>query len=104
MTHKCPGPGCAEQVPTELLACRKHWFAIPGSLRAAVWASFRGPGPGSAAHTAAITAAVDYLNPPPPLELAPPADYHLCPGCGRVMSAREAAEQGACNDCNGGAW
>jgi hypothetical protein len=27
-----------------------------------------------------------------------------CPGCGRVMSDREAAEQGACNDCNGGAW
>jgi len=28
----------------------------------------------------------------------------VCFGCGRVMSRREAAEQGACNDCNGGAW
>jgi hypothetical protein len=27
-----------------------------------------------------------------------------CPGCGRVMSNREAAEQGACNDCSGGAY
>jgi hypothetical protein len=27
-----------------------------------------------------------------------------CPGCGRIMSLREAAEQGACNDCNGGAY
>ena len=27
-----------------------------------------------------------------------------CPYCDRVMSNREAAEQGACNDCNGGAW
>jgi ribosomal protein L37AE/L43A len=28
---------------------------------------------------------------------------HICPGCTRVMSHREAAEQGQCNDCNGGA-
>jgi len=27
-----------------------------------------------------------------------------CPYCGRVMSNREKAEQGACNDCYGGAW
>jgi len=27
-----------------------------------------------------------------------------CPYCDRVMSNREAAEQGACNDCYGGAW
>jgi hypothetical protein len=33
-------------------------------------------------------------------DLGPPR----CPGCDRVMSQREAAEQGACNDCNGGAW
>jgi ribosomal protein L37AE/L43A len=28
----------------------------------------------------------------------------VCPYCGRVMSRREAAEQGACNDCYGGAY
>jgi ribosomal protein L37AE/L43A len=28
-----------------------------------------------------------------------------CPGCSRIMSRREAAEQGECNDCHpGGAW
>ena len=27
-----------------------------------------------------------------------------CRGCGRIMSWREADEQGACNDCYGGAW
>jgi ribosomal protein L37AE/L43A len=27
---------------------------------------------------------------------------HMCPGCDRVMSHREAAEQGACNDCHEG--
>jgi len=26
-----------------------------------------------------------------------------CPGCRRIMSKREAAEQGMCNDCQGGA-
>jgi hypothetical protein len=25
-----------------------------------------------------------------------------CPGCGRIMSRREAAEQGECNDCHPG--
>jgi len=30
-------------------------------------------------------------------------DYpHICPGCGLVMSHREAAEQGCCNECQGG--
>lgn len=28
-------------------------------------------------------------------------DYpHYCPGCGLVMSHREATEQAACNDCH----
>lgn len=27
---------------------------------------------------------------------------HYCPGCERVMSHREAAEQGMCNDCQEG--
>jgi ribosomal protein L37AE/L43A len=36
----------------------------------------------------------------PDEELGPPR----CPGCGRVMSVREAVEQGACNDCSGGAY
>lgn len=28
-----------------------------------------------------------------------------CPGCGRIMSVREGAEQGECNDCHpGGAY
>jgi hypothetical protein len=44
---------------------------------------------------------------PPPLRPRPLggccAEYpHRCPGCGRVMSHREAAEQGACNECLGG--
>jgi hypothetical protein len=42
-------------------------------------------------------------------EGAPPAGEskpaNRCPGCGRVMSPREASEQGECNDCHpGGAF
>lgn len=41
-------------------------------------------------------------------DLAPrgrgPGDPDVCPYCDRVMSRREAAEQGACNDCSGGAY
>jgi hypothetical protein len=39
--HTCPGPGCASQVPTEMLACREHWFQVPKALRDEVWASWR---------------------------------------------------------------
>lgn len=35
---------------------------------------------------------------------ADPPPAPRCPTCDRVMSNREAIEQGACNDCNGGAW
>lgn len=39
------------------------------------------------------------------LEVRGPDDPPRCPHCGRVMSNREAAEQGACNDCHpGGAY
>jgi hypothetical protein len=39
-----------------------------------------------------------------PDAVAPMEGPPVCLGCGRVMSNREAAEQGACNECNGGAW
>lgn len=35
----------------------------------------------------------------------PKVAVHQCPECKRYMSTREAAEQGACNDCHpGGAY
>lgn len=39
-------------------------------------------------------------DPDPPAEPAAPR----CPYCDRVMSWREHNEQGACNDCHGGAY
>ena len=37
-------------------------------------------------------------------EVEETSDRPRCPHCGLVMSNREALEQGACNDCSGGAW
>lgn len=55
--HPCFAPDCAELVRDDLLMCRRHWYRVPLHLRRAVWAAYRGPGPGSGAHTAAIMAA-----------------------------------------------
>lgn len=61
--HQCPAPRCTLRCPPAMLACRSHWYSIPEALRKAVWRAWRnGDGAGTAAHTAAITAAVDYLN------------------------------------------
>jgi hypothetical protein len=40
-THTCPGPGCESRVPTEMLACREHWFQVPKALRDEVWSAWR---------------------------------------------------------------
>jgi hypothetical protein len=61
-THKCPAPDCTKRVPFDQLACLAHWFAIPKPLRDEVWRAYRGPGPGSVAHLAAIGAAIDFLR------------------------------------------
>ncbi len=36
--------------------------------------------------------------------IAGPPPAPRCPYCGLVMSNREATEQGACNECSGGAY
>jgi hypothetical protein len=61
-THKCPKNGCELRVPHHRLACRAHWYAIPGPYRDAVWQAYRVHGMGSPEHGAAIRAAVGALN------------------------------------------
>lgn len=31
--HGCPARGCDRVVPNRLLACPKHWFQLPATLR-----------------------------------------------------------------------
>ena len=65
-THECPKNGCTRRVPSHMLACRNHWYAIPAPLRSAVWNAWQnGAGAGSPEHSAAISAAVRSLNPSP---------------------------------------
>lgn len=40
-THTCPGPGCDAQVPSDQLACRRHWFQVSKPARDEVWRAWR---------------------------------------------------------------
>ena len=42
MSHLCPGPGCELVVPTDMLACRRHWFQVSKPVRDEVWRAWRG--------------------------------------------------------------
>ena len=87
----------AEQVVAELLPTlrgrRLYYFDSNGELDELVVRDgrFAGFAPGGP------------IVPPATLRLGDGSRHHECPGCGRIMSHREAAEQGACNDCHGGA-
>jgi hypothetical protein len=59
-THECPAPTCTVQVPVTQLACRPHWYAIPGPLRSRLWAAYRGTS--SEDHGAVLAECVAYLR------------------------------------------
>lgn len=61
-SHECPATGCLARVSPDMLMCRPHWFMVPAPMREAVWSAYRGPGPGSEAHRAAILAAIGAVN------------------------------------------
>ena len=59
MTHKCPGPGCAEEVDPSQLLCPRCWYQVPKPIRRAVHIAWnRGAGAGAPAHRAAVRLAV----------------------------------------------
>lgn len=41
MKHHCHWPGCNTEVPPKLWGCREHWFQLPQSIRARIWATYR---------------------------------------------------------------
>lgn len=62
-THRCPAPPCQRQIDEDYLACRRHWHMVPRPVRRAVWIAWdQGNGRGTAAHSAAIAAAVRHLE------------------------------------------
>lgn len=63
--HACHWPGCETQVAPAKWGCTKHWFALPNSVRNAIWAAYR-PGQEktmdpSEAYLAAARAAQDWI-------------------------------------------
>lgn len=63
VTHECPASPCTEQIDPDMLMCPRHWYLVPKPLRRAVWIAWRrGAGAGSAAHRAAILAAITAVN------------------------------------------
>jgi hypothetical protein len=60
--HECPGPGQhypRPEVDPDKLACLRHWRQVPGPVQAAVYRTWdHGLGAGSAAHRAAMLAAI----------------------------------------------
>lgn len=41
MSHHCHATACIQDVPPEMLMCRRHWYMVPTPLRRAVWATYR---------------------------------------------------------------
>lgn len=41
MTHLCPHPQCARQVPNHMFACGPHWYALNRGIRNRIWAAYR---------------------------------------------------------------
>ena len=39
--HHCHWPGCTAQVPPAMWGCKGHWFKLPASLRAQIWATYK---------------------------------------------------------------
>lgn len=39
--HHCHWPGCSQQVPPAMWGCKGHWFKLPASLRARIWATYK---------------------------------------------------------------
>jgi hypothetical protein len=39
--HLCHAHGCKIEIAPRLLMCPRHWFALPGKLRAAIWREYR---------------------------------------------------------------
>lgn len=47
LTHECPAPGCLRRVRNDMLACSRHYHALPQTLKRNLyrtWADGRGAG------------------------------------------------------------
>lgn len=38
--HTCHWPGCTQQVSPAMWGCKRHWFALPITIRNRIWKAF----------------------------------------------------------------
>lgn len=60
LMHKCPVKTCDVQVPSEMVACRPHWYMLPLEFRNAIWGAYRTRRAHPGKHLAALRAAFDW--------------------------------------------
>lgn len=60
----CPAVGCPSPVSHNRIACRVHWFAIPGLLRERLWWAWEQHGEDSVQYQRALAACLDSLKAP----------------------------------------
>lgn len=41
MKHLCHARNCKVEVDPSMFMCRRHWWMVPGYLRAAIWDNYR---------------------------------------------------------------
>lgn len=59
----CPGAGCQQLIPPQIVACPGHWWQVPRPLRWDVWRAWDGGrGYGSKAWHEAVAAAVKTIK------------------------------------------
>lgn len=60
MSKRCEVDNCTQQVPTDMLMCRRHWFLVPKDIRDRVWAGYhRGM---DEEYEVAVAAAIDAVR------------------------------------------
>jgi hypothetical protein len=83
MTHRCPGPGCAEEVDSSRLMCPGCWYQVPKPIRRAVHIAWSlGAGAGTPAHRAAVRLAVAAVR-----REVIPASSLKHPACGSAVES-----------------
>lgn len=41
MARTCPRDGCTNRIPSEMFACKSHWFSLPADVRRDIWRAYR---------------------------------------------------------------
>lgn len=57
----CPIEGCGASKGADKLYCKRHWFMLPGPLRAQIWETWRNRRRGIEPYREAVKEAASYI-------------------------------------------